>query len=327
MARVLVTTVPFGAINKLPLELLHNAGIEVVINPLGRKLKNHELAEMVSGFDALIAGTEVIDSQVIDAGEDLKLIARVGIGLDGVDLNYARSRGIAVSYTPDAPAPAVAELTVGLMISGLRHVVLSDTEIRNGVWERRYGKRLADSTIGIIGCGRIGSRVIRRLVPFGSPRVLVNDVKPIQPPTSALKIELVDKQSIYREADVISLHVPLTRDTRDMIGEKELVEMRSNCFLINTARGGIINERALAVGLREKVIGGAAIDVFEREPYVGELSSLDNVILTPHLGSMSADCRVKMEVEATESVVQFLRDGLLTRSVPEYEYLIQSVCP
>jgi D-3-phosphoglycerate dehydrogenase len=148
--KALITTVPFGEKNRLPLELLEAAGIEYLINPLNKKLTEKELAEMVTDFDLIIAGTEPITDFVMEKGSNLKMISRVGIGLDSVDLLAAKRRGIQVSYTPDAPAPAVAELTIGLMITLLRSVQLSNLEMHKGEWKRYYGKRIANTTIGVI---------------------------------------------------------------------------------------------------------------------------------------------------------------------------------
>ena len=324
MKKVLVTTVPFGNRNGLPLELMDAANIEWTINPLGRKLLEDELAEMATDYDAIIAGTEPITDKVMSNAPRLKLISRVGIGLDSVDLITARDRGIAVSYTPDAPAPAVAELTIGLMLSLLRSIHISNSELHRGEWHRHFGRRIPEITIGIIGAGRIGGRVLRRLAAFGSPRILVNDIKPREDIAPSLKIEWVDKETIYKQADLISLHTPLTRQTLDLISDRELEMMKSDALLINVARGGIINEMALERALIGGDIAGAAIDVFGVEPYVGGLSVLENCLLTAHMGSMSLDCRVRMEIEATEEVVRFLSGESLASPVPNTEYELQA---
>lgn len=323
MPKALITTVPFGDKNRLPLELLEAAGIEYLINPIGRKLKEEELAEMVTDFDVLIAGTEPITDKVMSCAKNLKLISRVGIGLDSVDLLAAERRGIKVSYTPDAPAPAVAELTVGLMLSLLRFTHVANAQLHRGEWHRHFGRRIPEITIGIIGVGRIGQRVLRRLSSFGTPRVLVNDVHPDTKMVPELKLEWKDKEEIYRHADVISVHVPLTAHTKDMIRAEHISLMKSDAILINTARGGIINERDLAQALSEGRLGSAAIDVFEHEPYAGPLASIENCLLTSHMGSMSVDCRTRMEIEATEEAVRFLTDKPLQGLVPSEEYNVQ----
>lgn len=323
MPKVLITTVPFADNNRLPLELLDGVGVEWLINPLGRKLNEDELADMIKDVDVLIAGTEPIGEKVLNRANRLKLISRVGIGLDSVDLIKARELGIDVSYTPDAPAPAVAELTIGLMLSLLRNIHVANSELHKGVWHRHFGRRIPEITIGVIGAGRIGGRVVRRLAAFGSPRILINDINPVPDVTDKLKLEWVDKEAIYREADVIILHVPLTKKTQNMIGYSELKKMKPDACIINVSRGGIVNESDLERVLNEGHLSGAAIDVFENEPYTGGLCKIERCLLTSHMGSMSVDCRTKMEIEATEEVVRFFQKKSLQGLVPTSEYDIQ----
>ena len=166
MAKILITTIPFGEKNRLPFELLENAGIEYLINPFNKKITENQLAEIIMSFDAIIAGTEPITEKVMERASNLKLISRVGIGLDSVDLLAAQKRGIKVSYTPDAPAPAVAELTLGLMLTLLRSVHVSNSQMHQGLWYRYYGRRLEEVTVGIIGMGRIGTRVLSKMKMF-----------------------------------------------------------------------------------------------------------------------------------------------------------------
>jgi len=323
MSKVLITTVPFADKNRLPLELLEAADIGYLINPLGRRLKEEELAGMVSDFDVLIAGTEPITDRVMARASRLKLISRVGIGLDSVDLLSAEKRSIKVSYTPDAPAPAVAELTVALILSLLRSVHVCNLQMHAGVWKRHLGRRIAEVTLGIIGTGRVGSRVLRRIVPFGTPRVLVNDINPNPKLVPELKLEWVGKEELYRTADVISLHVPMTAQTRNMIRREQLLQMKADAVVVNTSRGGIINEADLLEVVRSGHLGGVALDVFEHEPYSGALAGLDRCLLTSHMGSMSVDCRTRMEIEATEEAVRFLQGRPLKSPVPPEEYDVQ----
>jgi len=323
MKKVLITTVPFGDKNTLPLEMLKEANIEYIINPLNKKLLEDELLELVGDVDAIIAGTEQISARVMDRASNLKMISRVGIGLDNVDLLAAEKRGIKVSYTPDAPAPAVAELTLGLMLALLRSVHVSNAKMRDGEWHRFFGRRLAEVTIGIIGVGRIGTRVLNRTKGFGTPRILVNDVMPNLELDRQFKLQWVTKQKIYEEADIISLHVPLTFMTKDMIRKEHLLLMKQDAIIINTARGGIINEQDLYEVMQSGHLSGAAIDVFEHEPYDGPLNEIQRCLLTAHMGSMSIDCRTRMEIEATEEVVRFFNEKKLLGLVPKDEYDIQ----
>lgn len=320
MTRVLITTVPFAEKNKLPLELLTASGIDYVINPHNKKLTADQLAELIPSFDAVIAGTEEINAHVLSKADKLKFISRVGIGLDSVDLLKAREKNIKVSYTADAPAPAVAELTVGLMFSLLRFTQLSNIQMHQGYWHRYFGRRFSEVTVGIIGAGRIGSKVIKHILGFNPIRILVNDPILSLEFKNIPNLEWVSKEEIYKDADVISLHLPLNSETRDMISKVELQKMKSDALIINTSRGGIINEDDLFEVMTEGHLGGAAIDVFIDEPYYGKLRQIDRCILTAHMGSMSIDCRSQMEIEATKEVIRFINREKLQGEIPDSEY-------
>ena len=321
--RVLVTTHPFGEIDSDPIELLERERITFTLNPFQRRLKEEELAEMIGTYEAVIAGTEPITEAVLKKAGNLRLIARVGIGLDSVALQAARSRGIAITYTPSAPSPAVAELAVGQMLALLRKTLAVDHEIRDGIWRRRIGRRLGLMTVGIIGVGRIGKLVIGHIQNL-SPRILAHDLKRDPEFSQHSGCIWTDRETIYREADIISLHVPLTARTRGMIGRQELAMMKPHAILINTARGELIDEIALAETLRNRPAFSAALDVFTEEPYTGELTTLDNCILSAHMGSATRDCRLQMELEAAQEVVRYFKKEPFAIPVPEEEYLNES---
>jgi len=323
MPKALITTVPFADKDPLPLQLLDKAGIDYLINPIGRKLKENELAELISDFDVLIAGTEPITEKVIRQAKNLRLISRVGIGLDSVNLLAAEKCGIQVSYTPDAPAPAVAELTIGMMLTLLRHVHVASSQMHEGFWHRYFGRRISEVTIGIIGAGRIGRGVIERLSSFNPNKILVNDTPDKMECLSMPGIQSASKEQIYSMADIISLHIPLTAQTKNMIRYEHLKKFKNDAIIINTSRGGIINEVDLARVLNEGHLSAAAVDVFEKEPYDGDLASIERCLLTSHMGSMSVDCRTRMEIEATEEVVRFLNGDKLLSIVPQEEYDVQ----
>ncbi len=323
MTRVLIAAVPFGQVDRECLDLLDEAGVDCVPNPHGRRLSESELVSLVPGVDAVIAGTEPITRPVIRAARRLRLISRVGVGLDSVDLSAARERGVAVAYTPEAPADAVAELTIGLALSLLRGVHRANAAIRRGEWTRLPGRRLGSVTAGVIGVGRIGRRVVRLLSAFGA-RVLANDLAPV--PLSE-PVEWVDKPTLFREADVVTLHVPLTPATLGLVGPEQLAAMRPGALLVNTCRGGVVDEAALARALRAGRLAGAAVDTFVDEPYHGELVGLENCLLTAHMGSMAFDCRRRMERGAARNVVAFLRGEPMDEPVPESEYALQASAP
>jgi D-3-phosphoglycerate dehydrogenase len=315
--------VPFGDKNQLPLKMLDDSGIEYLINPLNKKLTESELVEMISDYDVIIAGTEQITASVMSRAVNLKMISRVGIGLDSVDLLAAEKKGIIVSYTPDAPAPAVSELTLGMMLTLLRSVHISNSKMHTGEWYRYFGKRLSEVVIGIIGVGRIGQGVLKHLQGFGRPRILVNDIFASVQISGDLNIEWTTKEEIYKQSDIVSLHLPLTGRTKNMIREEHLLSMKPDAIIINTSRGGIINEDDLYNVMQSGHLSGAAIDVFNNEPYSGPLNKIERCLLTSHMGSMSIDCRAKMEIEATQEAIRFLTGKPLESVVPEEEYTVQ----
>ena len=316
---------PFAQIDQASRQCLERAGVEYTINPLGRKLSEKELVSFIGDVEVLIAGTEPITSFALEQARKLKLIARVGIGLDSVDLLAAKRHGVAVTYTPDAPSPAVAELTISLILNVLRSVHLANEKLHRGEWHRYFGRRLSQCAVGVIGMGRIGSRVVRHLSSFGCPRVMVNDLDQIINPIPELRWEWQEKEVIYREADIISIHVPLTTVTKDMISTPELEMMKPDAVLINTSRGGIVNEKALFGVMSKGHLSGAGVDTFESEPYKGPLASIERCLLTAHMGSMSIDCRAQMELEAAQEAVRFFAGEQLAKEVPEEEYVLQTL--
>ena len=321
--KILVTTVPFAKEDQTPLSLLERSGIDVKVNPIGRRLKPSELSSMIAGFDGMIAGTEVINRQVFKSASNLQIISRVGIGVDNLDLNEAEKRSIKVTYTPDAPAPAVAELTIGLMLSLLRHLPEANLMMHAGEWERFFGRRLSEVEIGIIGFGRIGQRVVRHLSGFAPKKVLINDIDQRTPLPTSVDASYVTKQEILERADLVTLHLPLSINTKNLLGYKELMSMKPDAALINTSRGGIINEHDLLEVLNAGHLSGVALDVFENEPYDGPLNTIRRCMLTSHMGSMSVDCRNRMEIEAAEEIVRHFSGEPALNLVPPSEYDVQ----
>lgn len=329
MTKIFVSPIPFGEFDPTPIKLLEKSGYEISYNPYQRKLSGEELAQMAKDADGVIAATENL-TPLINTAKKIKIISRVGIGLDSVPLQECRQKGITVAYTPDAVTHAAVEITVGAILSVTRHITLADRLIRNNQWKRITGKRIGESTVGIIGFGRIGSRVGAILSAFSPKKILVNDLKNKQAEIDALKqkfnidIQQVEKEELYRKSDIITLHVPLYKETKAMINQNVFTLLKSNCFLINYARGGIIHEMDLYENLKSGMIQGAAVDVFEKEPYTGPLRELDNIVLTAHMGSCSFDCRFKMETEAAEDILRYFKGEKLKTPVPEEEYQYQN---
>lgn len=322
---IFVSTAPFGAIDPTPRLELEKTGWDVRYNVNNRKLSPQEVAELAVECDGLIAGTEDL-TPLIAANQKLRMIARVGIGLDSVPLTLCRDRGIAVAYTPDAVTMAVVELTVGLMVSASRLVGQVDRAIRSGRWVRPQGQRIGGSVVGLVGFGRIGARVASALQGFSPSRILVADILDKRneitelAARTGLAIEQVTLDELLTQANIVSLHVPLTRATRGMIDVAALHRTQGDAVLVNTSRGGVVDEKALFDTMTAGHLAGAAIDVFEQEPYLGPLRQLDNVIVTSHLGSCSVDCRARMETEAAHDAIRFFRGEPLVSPVPAEEY-------
>ena len=232
----------------------------------------------------------------------MKVVSRYGIGVDNVDLEVAKERGIIVRNTPEARPKLVAELTLTLILSLLRKICIVNNQVRAGEWNPPVGNLLAGKTIGILGLGRIGKTLIRLLNPF-EVNFLVFELQPDEEFIANYPIKLTSLEETLQSSDILSLHLPLTVETKNIIGYDQLKLMKPTAFIVNTARGGLIDEEALINVLEEKSIAGAAIDAFSERPYSGRLSEFPNVILTPHIGSLTEETRKRMEIETVANLL------------------------
>lgn len=294
---ILTTTSSFG-INEFPDE------INVIHNPFKRKLTEDEVLDLIEKYQpiGMIAGVEPLTRRVLKKARNLKIISRCGIGIDSLDMEAAKELGIKVMITPDAPIISVAELTLGLILGLLRRINTLDAGMRRGGWKGPKGNLLSGKIVGIIGCGRIGTYVARLAAAFGCK---VMGCDPFVKEHGICNMS--DFGKLLKESDIVTLHVPYSRDNHHLIAEKELNTMKSNAILINAARGGLINEAALCDALRNGVIAGAAMDCFEMEPYDGLLTRLENTLLTPHMGSSASEARVMMEKQSLDNLVSELK--------------------
>jgi len=287
--------------------LLREAGLEVE-ERLG--LSPQELAQVVSPYVALIVRSQTrVTREVIEAGRSLQVIGRAGTGVDNIDVQAATERGVIVVNAPTGNTTSAAEHTIALMLALARKIPQADATLRQGRWERgRFmGVEVRGKTLGIIGLGQVGSEVARRARGL-EMRVIAHD--PYVPPERArvLGVELVGLEELLRQADFVTVHTPLTEATRGLIGEEELRMMKPTARLINTARGGVVDEEALVRALKEGWIAGAALDVFSREPLTEHpLFGLENVVLTPHLGASTAEAQERVAVDVAEQVLAVLR--------------------
>ncbi len=264
---------------------------EVVVDTA---ITQEELINKIKDFDAIIVRSRTkVTREVIEAADKLKIIARAGVGVDNVDVEAATERGIMVVNAPESTSVTVAEHTMGLIMALARKISIADKSVKEGKWEksRFMGIELAGKTLGIIGMGRIGSQVAKRCQAFDMD-VLVNDPYITEEVASKIGARVVDKETLLKNSDVITIHVPLTPETKHSISRKEFDLMKESAFIINCARGGIIKEDDLYEALKSGKIGGAGLDVFENEPPEGSpLLELDNLVATPHIGASTKEAQ------------------------------------
>jgi D-3-phosphoglycerate dehydrogenase len=305
--RILITTSPFGKSGNKPVKLLEETGWEIIHNPYGRRLRANEVLDLIQDVDAVIAGTEHYPvDKLKESNNRLKVISRVGIGLDNVDLKECAQRGIKVTYTPEAPSQAVAELTVANILNLSRFILLSDKSVRAGAWNRYLGKLVREITIGVVGVGRIGKRVIKLLNSF-EPNIIATEMKPDHEFSKQYKFTWVSKEELLKKADVVTLHIPNNKRNHHYIDRSALAFMKTGSLLINTSRGGIVDEEALNDALLQHHLGGAALDVFKTEPYEGPLIQHENVVFTAHMGASANESRYFMELGAVEDCIRVLK--------------------
>lgn len=273
------------------------------LNPFATRLTEDQAIDLLgTNTIGLIAGLEPLTEKVLTSAKSLKVIARVGTGLDSVDLVAAKKLGITVLNTPDAPTQAVAELTLGHILGLLRNIPVADRQIRNGVWKGLMGSLLQTKTVEIVGFGRIGKRVAGLLSAFGA-KVIISDE--LATSTEYLNVGL---NELCAKSDVITLHLPYNDLTHHLINEKQLNLMKKGSYFVNISRGGLVDEDALLAALKSGQIAGAALDCFEHEPYDGELRNFDNVQITAHMGSYARETRDLMEREASQLLVDAFKE-------------------
>jgi D-3-phosphoglycerate dehydrogenase len=299
--KIAVTTSGFARYSDEPLQLLRRHGVSPVLNETGRTLTEDEAIDILQGCIGVAAGTEKLSRRVLDACSDLRVISRCGVGMDGVDLAAAREKGIAVRNTPDAPTGAVAELTLAYALDLLRGVTRMDRELRAGTWKKRMGFLLEGKRVGIVGFGRIGRATAKLFAAFGAQLAFAD---PVADADIHPKMEL---DALCAWAQILSLHCPMPQDGKPLMGAQRLELMPPGSWLINAARGGLVDEEALFGLLQSGRLAGAALDVFGREPYAGPLAGLDNVVLTPHIGSYAQESRIRQETDTVKNLLEELR--------------------
>ncbi len=300
--KVFVALSSFAEFSDAPLRLLRESGVAFSTEPLSRRLNRDEIVQFAKECEGIIAGVEPYDEYVLEHLPRLRCISRCGTGVDNIAMVKAKQLGISVLNTPDAPVISVAEMTVALILNLIRNVSHHDSLMKTRVWEKKVGVLLSGKKVGIIGLGRIGRRVAQLLIPFGVS-VMATDLYPDHSWARKYGVEIVPVDRLLEEADVITIHISILNDFK--IGSEEFAKMKNEAYLINMSRGQVIDENALYYAIKSKHLSGAALDVFEKEPYDGPLCDLDNVVLSPHAATYTKECRVQMEVEAVRNLLNF----------------------
>lgn len=290
------------------IEKLRQAGFEVDVNPT---IVPEKLRKVVSNYDALIVRSRTkVTKEIIKAGRRLRVIGRAGAGLDNIDVEAAEKKRIIVLNTPEALAEAVAELTIGLIISLARSIPLADQAIKEGKWIKKklMGWQLKGRTLGTIGLGNVGERVARIAKALGMKILITKRTPPSPELLKEFEAEFVPLKQLLRRSDVVTLHVPLTSQTHHMIGARELQLMKDGAFLINTSRGAVVDEKALLEALKSGKLGGAALDVYEVEPPKDlELIKLPNVVCTAHIGAQTEEAQRVAATLIAEKIINSLK--------------------
>lgn len=306
MYKVKSTSLDFGKNDRGPIDLLIANGCEFESVQIDANSEQQGI-EVARDADVLVVGLQRITERVLDAAKRLKVIGRCGVGLDNIDLKAAGARGIPVVYTPGANAQTVADLTLGLLLALARKIPQADRMTRDHQWKRIMGNDIWGKTLGICGLGQIGANVAKRAKGFDM-NVIAYDLFENPPLAAERGIQYRSKEVVLKEADFITLHLPLTAETRGFIGIDELKAMKKSAFIVNTSRGGIVDEKALYFALKEGEIAGAALDVFECEP-PGKtpLVELENFIGTPHIGGITTEAISRIGMTVAQDIIAVLK--------------------
>ncbi len=301
---ILVALQSFSEYSGQPIAILQKSKAELIMNKSGHRLNQQEIIELGGDCEGIIAGVEPYDKNVLNHLKNLKCISRCGVGVDNIDMDLAREKGITVLNTPEAVVQPVVEMTIAMIFALLRKLAIHTNLIKKGEWRKDAGKLLCGSKAGIIGLGRIGKKVAVTLKLLGA-RVYASDIKPDLLWAKSNGVTVLPVDELLSLVDILSIHVSIEKDATFVLGEREITKLKKGCVIINTSRGKAIDEVAFYRALSSNFISAAGLDVFTQEPYQGPLSSLDNVILTPHIATLTEESRTEMEIEAVKNLLMF----------------------
>ncbi len=304
--KILITPRSFASFSDEPLKMLTERNYKIKRNNTGRPYRKEEMLKLIRDVDGIIIGIDELSTEIIEEANTLKVISKYGIGLDNIDINMATNKKIIVTNTPTANVDAVADLAFGLILSLARRIPEADKKTKSGKWEKIIGKSVWEKTLGVIGLGKIGRQVVKRAKGF-EMNILAFDIVKDKKIVQKYGIKYVNLEKLLQKSDYITIHIPLDDATRNMISYEELEKMKKDAFLINTSRGGIVDEEALYNALRNNKLRGAALDVYNNEPpRESPLKELDNVIMTPHIGAYTEEAIENMSIQAAQNLIDVL---------------------
>lgn len=302
--KVKVSTIAFSK-NQALVSLLQQHFPDAEVNNKGIRMNDDDLVDFFSDADAVIVGLEKITPELLNKLPRLKMIAKYGVGLDNVDMTACSDRGIRIGWTGGVNKRSVAEMALGFMLALIRNLYSTSNQMKQMVWNKSGGFQLSGKTVGIIGLGNIGKELVTLLKPFRC-NIIVNDIADISLFAAENELKIVSKSELISSADLISIHTPANTNTLNLFTLIEFKMMKPTAFIINTARGGIINEGDLKIALKDRLIAGAALDVYEPEPPIDrELLEMENVICTPHTGGNAAEAVFAMGESAINHLLRF----------------------
>ncbi len=307
MYKVISTSPTFGKYSSKPLDMIKEEGYSLELVPGKGGALSEESKKLLPEVDAIIVGVEKLGKEELDKATNCKIITKHGVGVDNIDVEHATKCGIIVTNVPAANSDAVADNAMGLILALSRGIVQSDKNVRNKIWKPYVGMELAGKTLGIIGTGQIGKKVCQRAKRGFNMDIVAFDLYPDNEWAETMGVKYVKLEQLLKAADVVTVHVPFVPGTGYIIGEKELSLMKESALLINTARGGLIDQKALAKAISENAIKGAAIDVFEQEPPWGsELIEMDQLVLTSHISGYTTEALEETGVVCAKNIIAVL---------------------
>jgi len=303
--RIFVALSSFAEHDQRPLQLLERSGFPFTLHKSGKRITKNELLAHAKDAKVILAGVEVYDSSLLAELKHLRCISRCGVGTDSIDMQYAKLHEICVTNTPGIPNDAVAELALAMFLALSRDLFRQAQSMREMRWERRKAHLLSGRTIGIIGYGNIGRRVAQLCLAFNARVVIFDPLVNFNDPLSG-NVSFVDLDTLLKEADIVSLHASKLSKTPFLMGHREFGLMKLGSFLVNLARGDMVDEQALIEALSSGHLSGAGLDVYQNEPYKGKLCEFDQVILSPHSATNTIETRSEMELMCVENALEFL---------------------